>query len=926
MQNKLFLLDAYALIYRAYYAFIKNPVRNTKGLNTSAILGFTNTLVEVLEKENPTHIGVAFDPSEPTFRNKIYPEYKANREEMPEDIRKAIPYIKEIIKGFNIPIIQVSGYEADDVIGTMAYKAKDQQFETYMMTPDKDYGQLIDESVYMYKPKRMGNEAEIIDKETICERFKIERPSQIIDIMALWGDKSDNIPGAPGIGEKTAIKLIGKYGSIENLYENIDDLKGKQKENLINYKNQVELSKRLVTISLSVPLEFSKENLKRGQMNEAQLTELFTDLEFRTLTDKLFGKKLPRPDKQGGFQTSLFDNEQEFESKTSDRNKHETIDSGNKTYQLIDTEKKRKALIKSVEKTREFCFDTETTSTDPHYAELVGIAFSFKPNEAYYVPFPSGKKEANSLMEEFRAVFENEKIQKVGQNIKYDVIVVQKYGITVSGSFFDTMIAHYLLQPEQRHNLDFLSEKYLNYTPISIETLIGKKGKNQKSMRSIPDKEVYPYACEDADLTMQLKELLEAELKNHHLWNLAERIEMPLIKVLLNMELNGVALNTEALDQFSVELKKELEQLEKEIHEMAGVEFNVGSPKQLGEVLFERMKIVDKPKKTKTKQYSTSEETMQQLQDKHPIVKKVLEFRSVKKLLTSYVESLPKLINPSTGKIHTSFNQAIASTGRLSSYNPNLQNIPIREERGKRIREAFVPSDSNHILLAADYSQIELRIMAHLSGDAKMIEAFRENQDIHSSTAAKIFHLDNPDQVTKEQRRKAKTANFGIIYGISAWGLSQRLNIPRKDANELINEYFKNFPDVKKYMDDRIEFARKNGYVETLEGRKRFLPDINSRNATVRGMAERNAINAPIQGSAADIIKIAMLDIYNSMQKINMKSNLILQVHDELIFDAHNSEVDKLKEMAIDKMMHAYKLDVPLTVDTGTGDNWLEAH
>ncbi|MGM0498563.1 MAG: DNA polymerase I, partial [Bacteroidota bacterium] len=795
MQNKLFLLDAYALIYRAYYAFIKNPVRNTKGLNTSAILGFTNTLVEVLEKENPTHIGVAFDPSEPTFRNEIYTEYKANREEMPEDIRKAIPYIKDIIEGFNIPIIQVSGYEADDVIGTMAYQAKDQKFETYMMTPDKDYGQLLDESIYMYKPKRMGNEAEIIDKEAICERFKIDRPSQIIDIMALWGDKSDNIPGAPGIGEKTAMKLIGQYGSIENLYEHIDDLKGKQKENLINYKDQVELSKKLVTISLNVPLEFSKEKLKRGQMNESQLTELFSELEFRTLTEKLFGKKLPKSDNKGGFQTSLFD-EPKKEPATSGQNKHETIDSGNKTYQLVDTEEKRKKLIKSAEKRKELCFDTETTSTDPHYAELVGIAFSFKPNEAYYVPFPADKKEANSLMEDFKTVFENEKIQKVGQNIKYDVIVVQKYGVTVKGSFFDTMIAHYLLEPEQRHNLDFLSEKYLNYTPISIETLIGKKGKNQKSMRSIPDKEVYPYACEDADLTMQLKEILEADLKKHHLWKLAEKIEMPLIKVLLAMELNGVSINTEALDQFAVELKKEIELLEKEIHEMAGVEFNVGSPKQLGEVLFERMKIVDKPKKTKTKQYSTSEETMQQLQDKHPIVKKVLEFRSVKKLLTSYVESLPKLINPSTGKIHTSFNQAIASTGRLSSYNPNLQNIPIREERGKRIREAFVPSDSNHVLLAADYSQIELRIMAHLSGDPKMIEAFRENQDIHSSTAAKIFHLDSPDKVTKDQRRKAKTANFGIIYGISAWGLSQRLNIPRKDAKELIDEYFKNFPDV----------------------------------------------------------------------------------------------------------------------------------
>jgi DNA polymerase-1 len=924
MEKKLFLLDAYALIYRAYYAFIKNPVRNTKGLNTSAILGFTNTLVEVLEKEGPTHIAVAFDPSEPTFRNEIYEEYKANREEMPEDIRKSIPYIKEIINGFNIPIVEVSGYEADDVIGTIAYKARDKQFETYMMTPDKDYGQLLDDGIYMYKPKRSGNTAEIIDKDAICERFKIEHPSQIIDIMALWGDKSDNIPGAPGIGEKTAMKLIGKYGSVENLYDHIEELKGKQKENLINYKEQVELSKRLVTISLNVPIEFQQENLERGQLNEAVLTKLFTDMEFRTLTEKLFGKELPSLSRKNGFQTSLFD--QQEPSREASSVKQESIASGNKNYKLINTKEERKALIDTLQQTSEFCFDTETTSTDPHSAEIVGIAFAFKPNEAFYVPFPAKTDKARELMREFKPAFENEKIKKVGQNIKYDIILVKNYGVNVKGNYFDTMVAHYLLQPEQRHNLDFLSEKYLNYTPISIETLIGKKGKNQKSMRSIPEKEVYPYACEDADLTMQLKTILKDELQKHHLDKLSSKIEMPLIKVLLDMELNGVKIDTNALNDYAVELKKELESLEKEIHKMAGVEFNVGSPKQLGEVLFDRMKIVDKPKKTKTKQYSTSEETMQQLQDKHPIVPKVLEFRSVRKLLTSYVETLPKLINSSTGKIHTSFNQAVAATGRLSSYNPNLQNIPIREERGKRIREAFIPSDKNHVLLAADYSQIELRIMAHMSGDQRMIEAFRENQDIHSSTAANIFHLNSLEEVTKEQRRKAKTANFGIIYGISAWGLSQRLNIPRKDAKELIDEYFKNFPGVKAYMDERIEFARNNGYVETLEGRKRFLPDINSRNATVRGMAERNAINAPIQGTAADIIKIAMLNVYKEMHDKEMKSKLILQVHDELIFDAHVSEVDELKKVVAEKMTNAYKLDVPLVVDTGTGNNWLEAH
>ncbi len=925
MQKKLFLLDAYALIYRAYYAFIKNPVRNSKGLNTSAILGFTNTLVEVLEKENPSHIAVAFDPSGPTFRNEMYEEYKAHREEMPEDIRKSIPYIKEIIKGFNIPIIEVSGYEADDVIGTMAFQAKDENYETYMMTPDKDYGQLLDENIYLYKPKRFGNEAEVIGRQKICEKFGIEKPEQVIDIMALWGDKSDNIPGAPGIGEKTAMKLIGKYGTVENLYEHIDDLKGKQKENLINYKDQVMLSKDLVKISLDVPLQLKELDLEKAPPDEKYLTKLFADLEFKNIAKRLFQKDLPEPPKGGALQQSLFGSSEDNKQVPVDNDK-ETIDSAEKNYMLVDTDKKRKDLIHKLKKKKEFCFDTETTSVNPHVAELVGIAFAVEPHVAYFVPFPKDRKKADKLAAELKKVLENKKIRKIGQNIKYDILVLDKYGIQVQGELFDTMIAHYLLQPEQRHNLETLSEKYLNYTPISIESLIGKKGKNQLSMRHVDMEKITPYACEDADLTLLLKQILEKELEENGLNELSKEIEMPLIHVLINMELNGVKIDKQALDNYADELRKELSEVEQEVHKMAGVEFNIDSPKQLGEVLFDRLKIVDKPKKTKTKQYSTSEETLHQIQDKHPIIRKVLEFRSVRKLLSTYVQALPELINKNTGKIHTSYNQAIASTGRLSSNNPNLQNIPIREERGKKIREAFIPHDKDYKLMSADYSQIELRIMAHISGDDSLIRAFRDDQDIHSITAANVFHLDSVDKVTSEQRRKAKTANFGIIYGISAFGLSQRLQIPRQEAKELIDEYFKNFPKVKEYMDNMIASAREKGYVETLRGRKRFLENINSRNATVRGMAERNAINAPIQGTAADIIKVAMLDVYDELMKKKMKSRLILQVHDELIFDAHQDELADLRKMVIDKMENAMKLDVPLTVESGVGENWLEAH
>ena len=925
MSKKLFLLDAYALIYRAYYAFIKNPVRNSKGLNTSAILGFTNTLVEVLEKENPTHIAVAFDPSGPTFRNEIYEEYKAHREKMPEDIQQSIPYIKEILEAFNIPMIQVEGYEADDVIGTLAHQAKDQGFETYMMTPDKDYGQLLTNSIYIYKPKRSGNEAEVIDKDKICQKFGIDEPTQIIDIMALWGDKSDNIPGAPGIGEKTAQKLIGRYGSIENLYENINDLKGKQKENLINYKDQVYLSKKLVKIALDVPAEINTSDIQVKQPNEEKLVALFQQLEFKTLIRRLFNKEVSKPASKDPVQQSMFPEEPAAGTDIRETTRA-TIQSTEKDYRLTDTRAKRRELVENLCRQEAVCFDTETTSVNPHDAELVGLSFACQNNQAFFIPCPDDRARTRDILNDLSPLFEDESVRKVGQNIKYDILVLANYDISVKGELFDTMIAHYLLQPEQRHNLDFLAEKYLNYTPINIEELIGKKGKNQGTMRSVPVEKITPYACEDADLTWQLKEILEKELKEHGLWELASKMEMPLIEVLLSMERNGVRINEQELKQYAGELRQELGGIEQEVHQMAGVEFNIDSPKQLGEVLFDRMKIVDKPKKTRTKQYSTSEETLRQLSDRHPIIRKVLDYRSVRKLLSTYVEVLPNLIHPDTGKIHTSFNQAIAATGRLSSYNPNLQNIPIREERGRRIRKAFVPSDNNHLLLAADYSQIELRIMAHMSGDKPLIEAFRNNLDIHQSTAARIFHLERLDDVTPEQRRKAKTANFGIIYGISAFGLSQRLNIPRGEARELIDEYFKNFPKVKEYMDKKIADAREKGYVETIWGRKRFLENINSRNATLRGMAERNAINAPIQGSAADIIKIAMIRIHQSLQEKNYQSKLILQVHDELIFDVYTPELEELTEMVRERMENAHPLDVPLTVETGTGNNWLEAH
>jgi len=922
MSKNLYLLDAYALIYRSYYAFIKNPRYNTKGQNTSAIYGFTNTLIELIAKENPSHIAVVFDPPYPTFRHEMFKEYKANREATPEDIKLSIPYIKQLIEGFNIPVIEVERYEADDVIGTLAKQAEKEGFQTYMMTPDKDYGQLISDNIFMLKPARAGGDMEVIDKNKVCERYKIERPEQVIDILGLMGDSSDNIPGAPGIGEKTAIKLIARYGSIENLYDHIEEITGKQKEKLEENKDQVLLSKELVTIKLDVPVKIDPKTLVLDDPNEEMLTSLFQELEFKTTARRLFQKEIISTPTSSVMQGSLF-GDTEVEAKPTEFN---NISNTNHDYQLIDTSEKRKNLILDLSEQKEFCFDTETTGLNPHTSEIVGLAISYESHQAFYIPFPKEREETQKILNEFKELFDNSTIRKIGQNIKYDISILNQYDIEVHGELFDTMIAHYLLQPDLRHNLNYLSEQYLGYQPISIEELIGKKGAKQDSMRNVPAQKITDYACEDADLTYQLKELFEPELEKTGLNNLSETIEMPLISVLADMEQNGVKLDIKALNDFAKKLNIELIKIEEQIIEQAGVQFNISSPKQLGEVLFDKMKLDPNAKKTKSKQYSTGEEILLKLTEKHPIINNILEFRSLKKLLSTYIEALPKLINEKTGKIHTSYQQAVASTGRLSSKNPNLQNIPIREERGREIRKAFIPSNDGRLLVAADYSQIELRIMAHLSQDSNMIQAFKNNVDIHTTTAGKIFHVENLDEVTSDQRRKAKTANFGIIYGISAFGLSQRLNIPRTEAKQLIDEYFNGFPKVKEYMDKSISMARDKGYVETMMGRKNFLKDINSRNGIVRGNAERYAINAPIQGSAADIIKLAMIDVFDEFGKQKLKSKMILQVHDELIFDVYKTELDKVKKIVRDKMENAVNISIPLTVEIGEGQNWLEAH
>ena len=920
--KKLFLLDAYALIFRAYYAFIRAQIVNSKGLNTSAIYGFTATLEEILRAESPSHIAVVFDPPGPTFRHTKFPAYKANRDATPEEIKKSVPWIKKIIEAFNIPVIEIQGYEADDVIGTMAWKARDKGFEVYMMTPDKDFAQLVKDKVFMYKPRRSGKESEIIGTQEVKETFQVQDPRQVIDVLALWGDSSDNIPGAPGIGEKTAKKLISSYQTIENLFEHTDDLKGRVQESILQNKEQIELSKDLATIRLDVPVEFDENKLLFEGAKKDELVNLFQELEFKTLATRVLSAITNKKEPSGMEQGSLF---QDQGSETGTISNLTTLKDIEHTYHCADSPALIEDLINELIKQPVFCFDTETTSINAIDAELVGMAFSWNKNQGWYVPVPGNRENALAVVEKFRNVLENENSLIIGQNLKYDMQVMRNYGIEFKGHVFDTMIAHYLLQPEQKHNLDYLAEVYLDYRTIHTEELIGKKGSKQGNMRDVPIERLVDYACEDTDVTWQLYHILKDELKQNGFNSLAEKIEFPLITVLCAMEENGVMLDKEALRQFAVELEAALLELRDSIYELSGEEFNISSPKQLGEILFDKLKISSDAKKTKTKQYSTGEEVLVRLKDKHPVVGKVLEFRSLKKLLSTYVDALPKMINPRTGFIHTSYNQAVAATGRLSSNNPNLQNIPIREEKGREIRKSFIPRRDENVLLSADYSQIELRLMAHMSQDPLMIDAFQKGEDIHTATASKIFEVP-PEKVTKEQRGKAKTANFGIIYGISAFGLAQRMNIPRTDAKQLIDSYFNTYARVRKYMDEMIQSAREKGYVETMLGRRRYLRDILSRNAVVRGFAERNAINAPIQGSAADIIKIAMIRIQEILYKNNYRTKMILQVHDELVFDVYKKELDEVKQMIIREMENAYSLSVPLIVDFGTGNNWLEAH
>lgn len=923
--NRLFLLDAYALIYRSYFAFINAPRINSRGLNTSTMFGFVNTLEQLLKNENPTHIAVAFDVHGPTFRHDMFPEYKAQRDVMPEDIRKAIPYIREIIKGYHIPILEKEGFEADDVIGTLAKTAEREGFQVFMVTPDKDYAQLVSKNIFMYKPKRLGNEMEILGVEQVCENFQIKNPLQVIDVLGLMGDTSDNIPGCPGIGPKTAMKLVSEFGSVDGVYQNIDKLKGKQKESLEQFEEQVRMSRKLAEIILDVPLEFNQEALLRSEPDYNQLRTIFLELEFRALAEKILPSTTrvvqPTPAFEQGTLFSLGEQTQTEEV----AGVHTDIRSTTHQYHLIESEDQIKTLISKLEQQSAFCFDTETTGLDPHNDQLVGISIAFKPGEAYFIPVPSDLKKANSIVQEFKPVFANENILKIGQNMKFDILVLSRYGIEAKGDYFDTMVAHYLIQPELRHGLDYLSEIYLGYKKVATEELIGKRGKNQLTMRQVDLEQIKEYACEDADITFQLKSLLDNDLNKHNVKKLFEEVEMPLLKVLIQMEQAGLKIDPKVLDDYAVTLREQIVELETSIIELAGEHFNISSPKQLGYILFDKLMLDPKAKKTKTKQYSTGEEILINLQDKHPIINKILEHRGLKKLLSTYVESLPKLINPRTGKIHSSFNQTIAATGRLSSTNPNLQNIPIRDENGREIRKAFVPSDEDHIFLSADYSQIELRIMAAVSGDKVMTEAFRNGEDIHAATASKIFGIPI-SEVTPEMRRKAKTANFGILYGISAFGLAQRLNIPRGEAKQLIDDYFANFSMIRNYMDNQLVLARKRGYVETIMGRKRYLSDINSANATVKAFAERNAINAPIQGSAADIIKVAMININKRFAEKGLQSKMILQVHDELNFDVLKTELAEVEDVVKTEMEHAVKLDVPLEVEIGAAENWLLAH
>ena len=920
--QKLFLLDAYALIYRSYYAFIKNPRINSKGLNTSAIMGFLNTLNEVLTKEKPTHIGVAFDPHGPTFRSEAFPEYKAQREETPEDIKKAVPIIKELLKAYRIPVLQVDGFEADDVIGTLATKAGADGIETFMLTPDKDYGQLVSENVFIYRP-RHGGGYETMGPKEVCEKYGIPSTNSVIDLLALMGDSADNFPGCPGVGEKTAVKLINEFGSIEQLIARSSEIKGKLREKVEEHVEEIKMSYFLATIKTDVPIELDMENLKLVEPNEDELGKLLLELEMKSFADRVL-KKSQKPQKPVNGQLDLF---AEFPSDGEDLGENSSFESLKTVahdYKLVENQEDLEKLRDYFLTNEILSLDTETTSTSPIDAELVGLSFAVKEFEAFYVPIPAKREEALRIVNIFKEVDEEDEILKIGQNLKYDLEVLRNYGIELKGPMWDTMIAHYLIQPELRHNMDYMAEIYLNYQTIHIDELIGPRGKGQKSMRDLLPSQVYEYAAEDADITLRLKNKLEPELKKFECEDLFYNIEMPLMPVLAEMEMNGVCLDTESLKETSEILTKRMLDIEKRIYELAGEQFNIASPKQVGDILFEKLKIVEKAKKTKTGQYVTSEEVLQQLKNKHEIVADILEHRGLKKLLGTYIDALPSLINKRTGHIHTSFNQTITATGRLSSSDPNLQNIPIRGEDGKEIRKAFIP-EPGCLFFSADYSQIELRVMAHLSQDENMIRVFSEGKDLHAATAANIYKKPI-EEVTRDERTKSKRANFGIIYGITVFGLAERLDIPREEAKMLIDGYFATFPQVHDYMEKSKEIARQKGYVTTLFGRRRYLPDINSHNATVRGFAERNAINAPIQGTAADIIKVAMIRIFQRFKAENIKSKMILQVHDELNFSVLPEEKEKVEKIVLEEMQNAISLAVPLVADSGFGSNWLEAH
>ena len=920
--DKLFLLDAYALIYRSYYAFIKNPRINSKGLNTSAIVGFVNTLQEVLTKEQPTHIGVAFDPHGPTFRSEAYPAYKAQREATPEDIRKAVPIIKDLLRAWNIPILQVDGFEADDVIGTLATKAGALGIKTYMLTPDKDYGQLVTDSVFIFRP-RHGGGYETMGVEEVKQKYGIPSTLAVIDLLALMGDSSDNFPGCPGVGEKTAVKLINEFGTVEEMLSRTNDIKGVLKTKVEEHIDDIKMSKFLATIKTDVPIELNMDELKVQEPNEAELGKLLEELEFKTLATKILKKTETKPKPVNG-QLDLFAEFTMENSSEPEFSSFDTLESVPHKYELVENEDDLRKLCDFFLTNDFLVLDTETTSTSPIDAELVGLSFSVKEHEAYYVPVPANREEALQIVNIFKSLYEDEKILKIGQNLKYDLEVLHNYGVELKGKMWDTMIAHYLIQPELRHNMDYMAEVYLHYKTIHIDELIGPKGKKQGNMRDLDPKDVYEYACEDADITLQLKNKLEPELKKHECENLFYNIEMPLMPVLAEMEMNGVCLDTESLAETNKQFTTRMNEIEQRIYELAGQQFNIASPKQVGEILFDKLKIIEKPKKTKTGQYVTSEEVLQQLRNKHEIVADILEHRGLKKLIGTYIEALPKLINPRTGHIHTSFNQTVTATGRLSSSDPNLQNIPIRGEDGKEIRKAFVP-EPGCLFFSADYSQIELRVMAHLSNDPNMIAVFREGKDLHAATAANIYKKPI-EEVTRDERTKSKRANFGIIYGITVFGLAERLDIPRNEAKMLIDGYFDTFPQVHDYMEKSKEVARRQGYVTTLFGRRRYLPDINSANSVVRGFAERNAINAPIQGTAADIIKVAMIHIFNRFKVEDIKSKMILQVHDELNFSVYPEEKNKVEHIVIEEMQNAFHMAVPLVADSGFGTNWLEAH